>query len=96
MRWIVVVVMAGHGLIHLLGAAKGFGWADVTELTEPISPAMGLVRLAPAALLVATGVLLAVRARWWWIVGAVAVGHQDDHVAMRSGSFGEAAAAAAP
>ncbi len=73
MRWIVVVVMVGHGLIHLLGAAKGLGWADVTALTEPISPAIGLVWLAAAALLVATGVLLAVRARWWWIVGAVAV-----------------------
>ena len=29
LRWLLVTVLAGHGLIHLLGAAKGFGLADV-------------------------------------------------------------------
>ena len=27
MHRIVVAVVVGHGLIHLLGAVKGFGWA---------------------------------------------------------------------
>lgn len=35
-RWVVVVVVAGHGLIHLLGVAKGLGWADVPQLKGSI------------------------------------------------------------
>ena len=73
LRWIVAVVVVLHGLIHLLGAAKGLGWADVTQLKEPISTAMGVAWLAAAVLVVLAGVLLIIRARWWWVVGAVAV-----------------------
>jgi hypothetical protein len=36
LRWVVVAALAGHGLIHLLGVAKGFGWATIPELKEPI------------------------------------------------------------
>jgi hypothetical protein len=71
--YFVVVAVVAHGLIHLLGAAKGLGWGDVTQLTEPISTAMGLVWLAAAAFVVVAGVSLAIGARWWWMVGAVAV-----------------------
>jgi Family of unknown function (DUF6544) len=71
--WFVVFAMVMHGLLHLLGAAKGLGWSPVTQLTEPISTAMGLAWLMAAALVVTTGVLLAIRVRWWWMVGAVAV-----------------------
>ena len=73
LHWFVVVVVVAHGLIHLLGAAKGFGWADVSQLQEPISPAMGAAWLAAGALVVIAGVLLASGAGWWWVVGAVAV-----------------------
>lgn len=72
-RWLVAVVVVGHGLIHLLGAAKGLGWAEVSALKDPVSPAMGLVWLGAALLVVAAGLLLAVRARWWWVVGAVSL-----------------------
>lgn len=72
-RWIVVVVMVVHGLIHLLGAAKGLGWADVTELTEPISAALGVAWLVGGAMVIAAGVLLAMRVRTWWVVGAIAL-----------------------
>jgi hypothetical protein len=73
MRWVVVVVVVLHGLIHLLGAAKGLGWADVTQLAEPIRPAVGVAWLAAALLVVAASVLLIIASRWWWVVGAVAV-----------------------
>lgn len=72
-RWFVVVITVIHGLIHLLGVAKGFGWAEVTELEGSISTAGGAVWLLAAVLVVAAGVLLAARTRWWWAVGAAAV-----------------------
>jgi len=73
LRWFVAVVVVGHGLIHLLGAAKGLGWAEVAALPEPIGPAMGLAWLAAAVAVVATGVLIAVRNRRWWVAGTVGV-----------------------
>jgi len=72
-RWFVAVVLLGHGLIHLLGAAKGLGWAEVTTLTEPIQPAIGVAWLIAAIVMVATGVLLAARKRKWWVAGLVGV-----------------------
>ena len=30
LRWVVALVVVLHGLIHLRGAAKGLGWANVT------------------------------------------------------------------
>jgi hypothetical protein len=72
-RWAVVSVVVVHGLLHLLGAAKGLGWAQVSMMKEPIGAAMGATWLAAAALVVAAGVLLAIQARWWWVVGALAL-----------------------
>ncbi len=42
LRWLLVAVLAGHGLLHLLCVAKGFGWADVSQLTEPIGVRTGV------------------------------------------------------
>ena len=72
-RWFVAVVLVGHGLIHLLGAAKGLGWADVDALTEPIQPAAGVLWLIAAIVMVTTGVLLGARKRMWWVAGVVGV-----------------------
>ncbi len=72
-RWSVVVIVVAHGLVHLLGAAKGFGWAEVSALKQSISPALATCRLAAALVVMAAGVLLGVGVRWWWMVGAIAV-----------------------
>lgn len=61
-----------HGLIHLLGVVEGFGWADVSQLAEPIGTAMGVAWLLASVLVVVAGVMLIAGARWWWAVGAVA------------------------
>ena len=53
MRWIPIALVGVHGLIHLMGFAKGFGYAALPQLTQPISRAWGLAWLA-AALLVTT------------------------------------------
>ncbi|MEY2431405.1 MAG: hypothetical protein QOC92_1130 [Acidimicrobiaceae bacterium] len=64
-RWIVVAVVVGHGLLRLLGAAKGFGWADMSQLTRPISTGMGIAWLAAAVLVTGTGLWTRWRARPW-------------------------------
>lgn len=61
-----------HGLIHLMGVVKGFGWGDVSQLTEPISSSMGVVWLVAAVVVIAAGVMLLAGLRWWWVVAAFA------------------------
>ena len=75
-RWAVTAVggvVILHGTLHMLGAARGLGWADVPQLPQPIGRPMGVAWLLAAVVLVAAGALLLAAARWWWPVGAVGV-----------------------
>ncbi len=68
-RWVVVTVLVGHGLIHLLGALKGFGWAEITQLRQPIGHGGGVLWLLAAVLVLGSAALIAAGApSWWWAV----------------------------
>ena len=45
MRLALIAVLAGHGLLHLLGVAKAFGLVALPQLTQPIAPGRGLLWL---------------------------------------------------
>jgi hypothetical protein len=75
-RWAIALVggvVIVHGAIHLLGAAKGLGWADVPALAQPITALAGAGWLLAAAVTATAGALLLASVRWWWMVGAAAV-----------------------
>jgi len=46
LRRTVLVVIVLAGLLHLLGAAEGLRWADVSALQQPVSTVAGLGWLA--------------------------------------------------
>lgn len=74
MRYLVAALLAVHGLIHLLGAAKGLGLAALPQLRQPIAGPAGAAWLLAAVLLLAGGGLLTTGARAWWapaLAGAV-------------------------
>jgi len=72
MRWVLAGFLALHGLIHFMGPAKAFGWADLPQLVQPISRGMGVVwGVAGLGLLLAAALLLA-GSRAWWAVGLAA------------------------
>ncbi|MEZ4266886.1 MAG: DUF6544 family protein [Myxococcota bacterium] len=73
MRWVFAAIVALHGLIHLLGVAKAFGWAELPQLNLPISRPMGAVWLAAALLCLAAAGALFLWPRGWWMLGAAAV-----------------------
>jgi len=73
MRWVFAVLVAVHGVIHLMGPAKAFGWAELPNLTRPIPRGMGLVWLAAALLTLASVVALWAWPRGWWMFGAAAL-----------------------
>lgn len=56
-----------------MGFAKAFGYAELPQLTQPISREWGLLWLLAGGLVLATAVLLAAGVRTYWIVGGVAV-----------------------
>jgi hypothetical protein len=67
------VFLALHGLIHVAGFAKAFGYAELPAIRQPISHAMGIVWLAGGVLFMAAGISLLVWPRGWWALGAAAV-----------------------
>ena len=71
-RWTAGLIVVVHGLIHLMGVVKGFGWGDVSQLTEPIGTSMGVAWLVAAVVVIAAGVMVLAGLRWWWAVAAVA------------------------
>jgi len=73
MRWIVVVVLTVHGLIHVMGFAKAFGYAELPQLTQPVSREMGVLWLAAGLLVVASAVMWVAAPRSVWIVGGIAL-----------------------
>jgi len=68
----VVALVLVHGLIHLLGTVKGFGWVEVAALKQPIGPVGGGAWLLAGILIVAAAVAMAAGIRWWWAAAAVA------------------------
>lgn len=71
MRWMLVVLVGIHGLIHVLGFAKAFGYADLPQLAQPISRGWGLAWLAAAVFVTSSAAMLGAGARSYWIPGAV-------------------------
>lgn len=66
MRLAFSVLVGLHGLIHLLGPTKAFGWASVPQLRTPISSVGGILWLIASLLLIGASTAVAVRAHWWW------------------------------
>jgi hypothetical protein len=70
MRWVLLAVVVIHGLLHLMGFAKAFQFAELPQLTQPISKPMGLVWLVAAFVMLS---LVLTPPRAFWLVGLVAI-----------------------
>lgn len=67
MRYLLIAVMAVHGLIHMMGFAKAFGYAEVSQLKQPIPAPAGILWLAGAlSFLAAAGLYVARVDSWYW------------------------------
>lgn len=72
-RWLLCTLIVVHGLLHLLGAAKGYRLAALPQLTQQVSTGAAVAWLAAAVLMLAAAVTLMLAPHCWWIVGAIAV-----------------------
>jgi len=62
-----------HALIHFMGVAKGFGFAELPQLTQPIGRGMGLLWLAAGVVLLVAAVMVKTHPRSWFWVGSLGV-----------------------
>lgn len=61
-----------HGLLHLIGPAKAFGWAALPHITTPIGRGAGLVWAAAAVLMLASAAVWLLRPTWFAYVAVAA------------------------
>lgn len=73
MKFLFASLLVVHGVLHLMGAAKGLRIVEVPRLTEAIAGPLGVVWLLASALLVGTAIALFVWPAGWWAVGLVAI-----------------------
>ena len=61
-----------HGLIHIMGFAKAFGYANITQLTKYISKPAGLLWLITAILFIVAVLLFILKKESWPYIAIVA------------------------
>ncbi len=62
-----------HGLIHLMGFAKAFEFAEMSQLTQPISKSQGVLWLITTLLFIATIPVFLLKKDFWWIIAAMGI-----------------------
>jgi hypothetical protein len=73
LKMTIIVVVAMHGLIHLLRCALASDLADASEVNRPLLKINSYLWLLGAGLFMVTAVLIFTGSEWWWISAAVAV-----------------------
>ena len=73
LKILFVLLLAIHGLIHLMGFAKAFEFAKMEQLTQPISRFNGVIWLVATALFLVTIPIYLLKKDWWWMIGLAAV-----------------------
>lgn len=73
LKYILLLVILVHGLIHCFGFAKAFTDADLSQLTSPISKPIGLLWLLAAILFVLAAVLFLFKLESWSTIALLAV-----------------------
>ena len=72
-RLIFALLMALHGLIHLMGFAKAFQYAELKQLTVSISKPVGLLWLLTALLFIVSTLLFLLKKEYWAVIAIPAV-----------------------
>jgi hypothetical protein len=66
--YMLALLMIIHGFIHFMGFAKAFHYADMKQLTIPVSKPLGMVWLLTGVLFACTAVLFILRKEHWWVL----------------------------
>ena len=74
MKIAFIILVSIHGLLHLMGFLKAFGFAEIPQLSQNFSKPEGLLWLAVALAFVVTGILFLLKNNlWFWIAIATVI-----------------------
>ena len=73
LRYIFILIVFIHGMIHLMGFAKALSDGAVKQIAKAVSIPVGILWLLTALLFFICTWQLVVKKEWWWISGLVAV-----------------------
>jgi len=73
LRIFLAVLILLHGLIHWMGFAKAFGYAEFKNITGQISKPMGVVWLLAALLFTISAIMVFLNKGSWWMVAIPAL-----------------------
>ncbi|MBK8504752.1 MAG: hypothetical protein IPL46_22605 [Saprospiraceae bacterium] len=73
MRYLLSSIIVIHGLIHLMGFAKAFGYAELPQITRYLSKGMGILWLLTTLFFLITAISFVLRKDFWWMSGLIAV-----------------------
>lgn len=93
MRTLFALFLLFHGLIHLMGFVKAFRFAEVNQLTQPVSRPSGVFWLLSAVLFVVSATFLIFQKGNWWMfaVPAAAISQVLIFMHWRDAKFGAVA-----
>lgn len=72
-RYLLFFILLLHGLIHLMGFARAFGYATLPALTRAISRPQGAWWFVVSVLFVAAAFILLLKKDIWWMIALLAV-----------------------
>lgn len=73
MRYVFLVILLFHGLIHLMGFSKAFGLVEIEQLSQAISKPKGLAWLLTSFLFMAAAFGYFAKKEWWPVLAVVSV-----------------------
>ena len=73
MKIAFVILLLLHGLIHLMGFLKAFGFAEIPQLSQNFSKPEGLLWLAVTLAFIITGILFLMKNNLWFWIALAAV-----------------------
>ena len=72
-KYLFVLLMTIHGIIHFMGFAKAFEYAEMKQLTISISKPIGMLWLLSALLFLVSAILFLLKKDFWAITSMAAV-----------------------
>lgn len=73
MRIALIIIIGIHGLIHLFGFLKAFGFAEFDQLSQAISKSSGILWLLSFLLFAISILLMLLKSDYWWMATLLAV-----------------------
>ncbi len=73
MKYLALIILVFHGLIHFMGFAKAFGYGDIKAITTPITKPLGILWMGVAWIFIVAAILAAWNKSSWWICSLIGV-----------------------